>query len=151
MSVAEAGYWYDPVWRWEVHFPVFVVDFVMIKEQEELDLLLHNSEPAAEVEDCFQWDSMIPVAFLCVFAGNVCKGIERWLGIELVLDSNSIDSYVDFGRSLRKEVDNKLGNVIWAASIWQIWASRNNLIFRGKAFSVEYIVLSSIAHGVGCV
>lgn len=87
----------------------------------------------------------------CVFAGNVGKGIERWLGIELVLDSNSIDSYVDFGRSLRKEVDNKLGNVIWAASVWQIWVSRNNLMFRGKAFSVEYIVLSSFARGVGCV
>lgn len=82
MSVAEAGYQYDPVWRWDVHFPVFVVDFVMIKEQEELDLLLHNSEPAAEVEDCFQWDSMISSSFSVsscfdmLFQDNQPSGIE---------------------------------------------------------------------------
>lgn len=68
----------------------------------------------------------------CVFAMNVWKGVKRWLGMEMVIISNRILSYISFGRWMRKEKENAFGNIIWATTMWFLWIGRNNIIFRGK-------------------
>lgn len=61
----------------------------------------------------------------CIFVVNVWKGVERWLSIEIILNSNCLDSYIFFGRSMRKEIGKKLGSIFWTTIVWFIWIGRN--------------------------
>lgn len=81
-----------------------------------------------------------------VFAMNVWKGVKRWLDMEMVITSNCILSYISFGRWMRKEIENALGNIIWGTTMWFFWIGRNNIIFRGKPFIIEDTINSIKFH-----
>lgn len=68
---------------------------------------------------------------------KVWKGIERWLGIEIILNTNCLDSFNSFGRSTRKEFGKKMRSIFWVTTLWFIWIDRNNSILRGEVFNLE--------------
>ncbi|CAL5193034.1 unnamed protein product [Lathyrus oleraceus] len=82
------------------------------------------------------------VFFSCAYSTNVLRGIIRWLGFELIIDSKPLVFFSVYASALRKEVGNKAGIVIWAVVVSQIWLSRNDVIFRGNRFSLEDLISS---------
>lgn len=65
-----------------------------------------------------------------------------WLGLEPELDINSGDTNV-IGRFLmRKYVTYGKEEMMWFATVWSIWLTRNILLFEGKVCNVEEMLLS---------
>jgi hypothetical protein len=76
---------------------------------------------------CLRRDEMAAHLFLfCDFASDVWTAIFRWLGLVLIMPQNIAMLFESFiGAASSKK--GKLGfYLIWHATVWMIWRSRNN-------------------------
>jgi hypothetical protein len=77
---------------------------------------------------------------LCDFASHVWKAIFRRLGIVIILPSNIsvlFDCFVAAAGTRQARVGFSL---IWHATVWMIWRSRNNIIFSNGVLDPEEVV-----------
>ncbi|CAL5204013.1 unnamed protein product [Lathyrus oleraceus] len=91
--------------------------------------------------NCFAESSFhLFLEFVC--AEKVWMGVERWLGLDLRRPSDCVSSFVSFDRSLRKEVENEFGNIIWSFTVWIQCKGGNSLIFKSSTFNVDDLLNS---------
>jgi hypothetical protein len=84
---------------------------------------------------------------LCDFASNVWKAIFRWLGLVIVMPPNIVVLYDCFVAAAGSKKMRSGYSLIWHASVWFIWRSRNKIIFSNGVLDlgevVEAIILAS--------
>jgi len=77
----------------------------------------------------------------CNFFGSVWHFIYGWLGIYVVPPQFLSDHFIQFsyiGRS--QKVWQSISQVIWFATVWEIWKERNNRLFTDKTCSSLQVV-----------
>jgi len=73
--------------------------------------------------------------------GSVCHFIYKWIGVVAVIPYNVSDHFNQFSYSSDvSKVRRSIIQVIWFASVWEIWKERNNKIFTDKECSVIQVV-----------
>jgi len=77
----------------------------------------------------------------CDFFGTVWFFILRWLGIYTVMPYDVISHFTQFsfigGAAKSKRY---ILQVIWYATVWEIWKERNNRVFSEKQWSIQQMV-----------
>jgi hypothetical protein len=88
----------------------------------------------------------------CDFAVKVWQAIFRWLGVVIVLPPNLPVLYDCFVASAKSKLGRVGFSLIWHASVWSLWKSRNNCIFSNGVVDygevVEAIKLASWRWGI---
>jgi hypothetical protein len=75
----------------------------------------------------------------CEFAMRVWKSIFRWLGIVLVIPPNLSLLFDCFTAAAGSKKERKGYSLIWHATVWTIWNSRNNVIFSNGVIDAEEV------------
>jgi hypothetical protein len=107
--------------------------------------LMHRGIELHEgVVDCVHCQGMEEVSshlfLFCDFALKVWKSIFRWLGLVIIIPPNIFVLFECFtGASRFKQMRCGL-SLIWHATIWALWRSRNNVIFSNGVIEVEKVV-----------
>jgi hypothetical protein len=84
-----------------------------------------------EVEDIHH------VFFNCNLIVQVWDSIFNWLGSNLIVNASVSDHFLTFGGILKGKKTKGLRHIIWVATTWCIWRSRNNILFRGDSVNIS--------------
>jgi hypothetical protein len=76
----------------------------------------------------------------CDFANRVWKAIFRWLGIVIVIPPNLFILFDCFLAAAGSKKVRKGFALIWHATVWSLWDSRNKIIFSNGAVIPEKVV-----------
>ena len=77
----------------------------------------------------------------CILFGSLWNHIFRWLGVSSIMSCDAPTLFNQFsflagaGKSRRSILQ-----VIWFATVWEIWKERNNRVFNGKYCSILQVV-----------
>ncbi|CAK8565102.1 unnamed protein product [Lathyrus sativus] len=82
-------------------------------------------------------ESIHHVFLACDFSVKVWEGVVNWCGLGVDTFVPCIESFVSFGNTSSKFVGTMRGSIFWALTVWHIWQSRNQLIFKGISASVD--------------
>jgi hypothetical protein len=77
----------------------------------------------------------------CNLFGSVWNHILRWLGVSSVLPDDALSHYYQFnfiGGATKSR--RSILQVIWYATVWEIWKERNNRIFNDIICSISHVV-----------
>jgi len=133
---------------WQKIVPLKVVVFVWHLLRNRLptkDNLLRRGILHTDSCQCIAGcDSMKTVNHLflhCSLFGTIWNCVRCWIGLSIAVPLNVSDHFSQFyfggGRS---QVQHTILNVVWFATVWEIWKERNNRIFNDKESSVMRIV-----------
>jgi hypothetical protein len=73
----------------------------------------------------------------CPFTANVWYGVNRWLGVMVVLPQEVLPSYGQLVGCGRNKRIRKGFSIVWVAFVWVIWKIRNDWIFSNSNETVE--------------
>jgi hypothetical protein len=98
-------------------------------------------EGVVDCVHCLGMEEVSSHLFLfCDFALKVWKSIFRWLGLMIIIPPNIFVLFECFtGASRFKQTRCGL-SLIWHATIWALWRSRNNVIFSNGVIDVDRVV-----------
>jgi hypothetical protein len=69
---------------------------------------------------------------------QVWNSIFNWSGSSLLVNYASVsEHFLSFGRILKGKKTKGLWHIIWLATTWCIWRSRNNILFKGDSVNVS--------------
>ncbi|XP_058756321.1 uncharacterized protein LOC131629556 [Vicia villosa] len=81
------------------------------------------------------------LGFLCFFAAKVWEKIAVWLDIRLTVSLAGSAHFSSFFQELRGKMEKKQIGIIWLATIWSLWNSRNNFIFNNSDIVLDEVVV----------
>jgi len=70
--------------------------------------------------------------FECSFSQRIWIGIFNWCGVQGPVQQSIIMYFLQFGALLRKNKSKKKCFIVWMATVWCMWTSRNKIIFDGN-------------------
>jgi hypothetical protein len=93
------------------------------------------------VGGCGEVETSSHILLHCAIFGSVWYYILRWIGLSAVLPRDAASHYYQFGfiGGVSKNWRSIL-QVIWFATVWEIWKERNNCIFNDKTCSIPHVV-----------
>jgi hypothetical protein len=93
------------------------------------------------VGDCGKIETSSHLLLHCDFFGSVWFFVLRWLGIYYVMPYDVTSHFIQF-RFLGGAAKSKSSilQVIWFATVWEIWKERNNRVFNDKKCSIPQVV-----------
>jgi hypothetical protein len=87
-----------------------------------------------EVEDTLH------VFLNCHMISQVWDCIFKWMGVQVISPSTVINHFLSFGGIFSGKKTKKLRYIIWMATTWCIWRTRNNILFRGDHINIIALV-----------
>jgi hypothetical protein len=66
--------------------------------------------------------------------------IYRWMSYEGVFAENVHDHFMQYGRWIKGKKWNQNKYLVWIATIWYLWETRNKIVFEGKYVSFNNVV-----------
>jgi RNA polymerase subunit RPABC4/transcription elongation factor Spt4 len=85
-------------------------------------------------------ETEVHLFLFCDFAMQVWTEIFRWLGLVIIIPPNLSLLFDCLIMSARKKKVRSGYSLIWHATVWMIWNSRNNVIFSNGGISPEEVV-----------
>ena len=133
---------------WHKDVPLKVVLFAWRLFHDRLptkDILFRrqviNFDAQACVGESGEMETSSHLLLHCDMFGSGWYFILRWLGIYFVLPSDVISHFIQFsflcGAAKSKR---SILQVIWYATMWEIWKERNNRVFNNKICSIQLVV-----------
>jgi hypothetical protein len=90
---------------------------------------------------CFDLMESIDHIFLtCRVTATVWSLIFVWMGIQGSSARNIQQHFLWFGDLLKGKHSKRVKHIIWLATMWSLWRTRNNIIFRGDFVNVQSLV-----------
>jgi hypothetical protein len=90
---------------------------------------------------CSNMDETLHHCFLgCHFIATVWRDVYYWMGISHLSASNVQQHFIVFGDIIKGKKCKKVKQLIWLATMWSIWRSRNNILFRGDVVNIITLV-----------
>jgi hypothetical protein len=90
---------------------------------------------------CFDLMESIDHIFLtCRVTATVWSLIFGWMGIQGSSARNIQQHFLWFGDLLKGKHSKRVKHIIWLATMWSLWRTRNNIIFRGDFVNVQSLV-----------
>ncbi|GAU28852.1 hypothetical protein TSUD_21890 [Trifolium subterraneum] len=109
----------------------------------ELRVLYHiwkSLAPSKVIAFSWKDESGLHLFLLCDLAGQIWKAIFRWLNLVIVLPPNLFMMFDCFlGAAPNKKIRKGYG-LIWHATIWRLWKSRNDIIFSNGVIDAEKVI-----------
>ncbi|XP_058783876.1 uncharacterized protein LOC131658621 [Vicia villosa] len=79
--------------------------------------------------------------FSCSFVKNIWRDIAVWIGKEGIVEEESLSSFMDwYSFCISKKVLVRKVDIIWLATSWAIWLSRNGVCFREELWNFEDVI-----------
>jgi hypothetical protein len=133
---------------WLKHVPLKVVLFVWRLFQDRLptkDNLFRrrviNFDAQLCIGGCGEVESSSHLLFHCKLFGSVWNHILRWMGCIAVLPLDAQSHYYQFSYIAGVALSRRsIIQVIWFATVWEIWKERNNRIFNNMNCSISQVV-----------
>jgi hypothetical protein len=76
----------------------------------------------------------------CYMIKQVWHHIFKWMGFNFLGFSSIIDHFLSFGGLFGGKKIKKFRYIIWLATTWCIWRTRNNILFRGEPINITSLV-----------
>jgi hypothetical protein len=90
---------------------------------------------------CLNMDETLEHVFLnCQVTVAVWSHVLRWLGASYFNASNVQQHMLMFGELIKGKKYKRVTHIIWLATMWCLWRSRNNILFRGVDVNVPSLV-----------
>jgi hypothetical protein len=90
---------------------------------------------------CHGLEETVSHLFLsCDFADKVWKAIFRWLGLVIILPPNLSMLFECFTGAAGHKNLRRGYSLIWLATVWSIWRSRNNIIFSNGVVESDGVI-----------
>jgi hypothetical protein len=70
------------------------------------------------------------VFFKCDVIVQVWSYIFKWMGVNFLVFTSVLDHLLSFGGIIKGKNTKRLRHIIWLATTWCIWRTRNNILFR---------------------
>jgi hypothetical protein len=80
------------------------------------------------------------VFFKCHMINQVWDYIFKWMGVNFLVFTSVLDHLLSFGGIIKGKNTKRLRYIIWLATTWCIWRTRNNILFRGDYVNVTFLV-----------
>jgi hypothetical protein len=80
------------------------------------------------------------VFFKCHMIHQVWEYIFKWMRVSFIDFSSVTDHFLSFGSIIRGKNSKKLRHILWLATTWCIWRTRNNILFRGDHINFNSLV-----------
>lgn len=88
-------------------------------------------------------ESLYHLLFSCRISALVWRNIYMWISLEPVFDPCIWKNFVLWESCCRKEmISRRKEGLVWAAVVWSIWITRNDIIFNGGNYVVDDIIWS---------
>lgn len=65
-----------------------------------------------------------------------------WMDMDVVQNNCVVSSFLEFGGKLIGKKRRGVKHLIWIAVVWNIWAARNKVVFKGEVVNVKSIVMA---------
>jgi hypothetical protein len=143
---ADPGVPIDSLWHKDV--PLKVVLFVWRLLRDRLptkDNLYRRQvidiDARSCVAGCGEVETSSHLLLHCSMFGSVWYHILRWLGVSAVLPCDADSHYYQFGYiGGVSKTRRSILQVIWCATVWEIWKERNNRIFNATTCPITQVV-----------
>ncbi|XP_045831366.1 uncharacterized protein LOC123922712 [Trifolium pratense] len=90
---------------------------------------------------CFREEEDINHLFFnCSISIQVWKKVYEWLDMNFITFEEVWKHFTTFGDLVKSKSLAKARHVIWLATTWSIWRTRNNIMFRGDVFNLALLV-----------
>ncbi|CAJ2628008.1 unnamed protein product [Trifolium pratense] len=90
---------------------------------------------------CFREEEDIDHLFFnCSISIQVWKKVYEWLDMNFITFEEVWKHFTTFGDLVKSKSLAKARHVIWLATTWSIWRTRNNIMFRGDVFNLALLV-----------
>ncbi|XP_045831669.1 uncharacterized protein LOC123923074 [Trifolium pratense] len=90
---------------------------------------------------CFREEEDIDHLFFnCSVSIQVWKKIYKWMAVDFIPFEEGWKHFISFGDLVMSKRLAKTRHVIWLATTWSIWRTRNNIVFRGYVFNLDALI-----------
>ncbi|XP_045810084.1 uncharacterized protein LOC123904464 [Trifolium pratense] len=107
-------------------------------EKAELEHLLFGLVLQSDIADRWRWNTAVTVAedcnhlfFSCNKVTELWRQVCLWLGCDYNLQEVGCKHFLSFGLIIKSKKGKKVRHLIWLATTWCLWRTRNNILFRG--------------------
>lgn len=84
-------------------------------------------------------ESISHLFFSCKMVVSLWSSILKWLGMAMVLHSDSIIHFLQFSECLGKGKLCKITSTLWIITVWSIWNLRNDVLFNNATFNIDRV------------
>ncbi|CAJ2644735.1 unnamed protein product [Trifolium pratense] len=80
------------------------------------------------------------IFFTCCITSQIWQKIFVWLGTNVISFEDVTCHFTLFGELAKGNHSKRIRHIIWLATTWSIWRTRNNIIFRGDCVNISSLV-----------
>ena len=93
------------------------------------------------IGDCGEVETSSHLFLNCNLFGSIWNFVLKWIGVSFVLPGDASSHYYQFSfTGGAAKTRRSILQVIWLATVWEIWKERNNRIFNDKHCSIQQVV-----------
>lgn len=89
--------------------------------------------------NCAQ-ESCAHLFILCPKVWEVWYAIYEWIGVSFVAHHDLVQNFMQFGALFRGKRSKHFKFLIWCATVWIIWLTRNRIVFQEGSFDRDKVI-----------
>lgn len=139
---------YKKLWRNDVLLKVIIVTWILLLDKVATREALFRRGILVSTRDlccvfCFKEIKTASHLFCrCEVMRKIWSLVLLWLDTDEDQYDCVVSSFLEFGRKLKGKKRRRVKHLIWIAVVWNIWAARNKVVFKGEVVNVKSIVMS---------